>query len=347
MITVKSLISRLFTIGISFLFALVIAEIGLRLFFPQPTAPVLFGYDSERGAIPIPNQTAWRTLPGVYEFKFSNNSLGLRGNREYTETKSTKHRILMLGDSFTYGLGVNDDETYPFYAEKFLAETEVINMGNNGKGPDYFLRTWDKLGKNYKPDLVSVGFFGNDFWDVEQGKYYKVDGENVTPIDLSQTDFAKKSMQNNKVYSFFIEYSHLVSLIRQAIIGQTISPQNDTSDNESSNEKNIKLTALYLKKLSESVEKEKTPLVVFYIPRKEDVEAYRLGKILRKDETAFQQIAKELNLHTFSLTPYLAEMNQPLDDLYLLEGHFKPLGNKLIGEEIAKRLKEKLAEKVQ
>ena len=41
-------------------------------------------------------------------------------------------RILFLGDSYTFGDNVSDNETYPFYLQQMLPNTEVINMGGMG-----------------------------------------------------------------------------------------------------------------------------------------------------------------------------------------------------------------------
>lgn len=85
----------------------------------------------------VPHRKGIRTLPGVYRYAYSNNSLGFRGSREYQE-KGNKYRILLLGDSFAYGLGVNDDQTFAYLMEKQLSTpsrpVEVVNAGCAGKG---------------------------------------------------------------------------------------------------------------------------------------------------------------------------------------------------------------------
>jgi hypothetical protein len=41
---------------------------------------------------------------------------------------------LILGDSFTFGDEVSDNETYSYYLQQMLPHTEVINMGVHGYG---------------------------------------------------------------------------------------------------------------------------------------------------------------------------------------------------------------------
>ena len=92
-----------------------------------------FACHPELGDIPVPGQQGERRLPGVFTFRYSNNSLGWRGRREYREEKPTDYRVLFLGDSFTYGLGVNDDQTFAAQVEKDLRagrwSVEVMNAG--------------------------------------------------------------------------------------------------------------------------------------------------------------------------------------------------------------------------
>ncbi|MCM8761048.1 MAG: GDSL-type esterase/lipase family protein [Candidatus Omnitrophica bacterium] len=64
---------------------------------------------------------------------FTNNSLGMRG-AEIRQTKDEgRVRVVVLGGSSTYCIGVSDDQTWPYYLEKILgSKYEVINMGVPG-----------------------------------------------------------------------------------------------------------------------------------------------------------------------------------------------------------------------
>ncbi len=123
---------------LSFLVAFAVAEVAVRHISPQEVGPVRFACLPELGDIPVPGQQGERRFPGVFTFRYSNNSLGWRGRREYRETKPTDYRVLFLGDSFTYGLGVNDDQTFAAQVEKDLRadrlSVEVMNAGCSRQG---------------------------------------------------------------------------------------------------------------------------------------------------------------------------------------------------------------------
>lgn len=96
------------------------------------------------------------------------NSLGLR-DREYAETKPAgKVRVLMLGDSVTFGWGVRIEDTPSKIVERRLNQGlsepryEVINAGvgnyNTVQEVTYFL----ERGQRLKPDVVVLNYFIND-----------------------------------------------------------------------------------------------------------------------------------------------------------------------------------------
>lgn len=88
----------------------------------------------------------------------------LRGPREYPRAKPPgAFRVAVVGDSFTYGAEVGDDETYPTRLEMLLAGGEVINMGVRAYGIDQIALKYLKYGRAYRPDLLVVAIWGLDY----------------------------------------------------------------------------------------------------------------------------------------------------------------------------------------
>ena len=180
------------------------AEFGLRIFYPQKTGSIEFSYDPERGAIAVPNQCGRTDWPGVYFYRRCNNSLGLRGTKEYDFEKNS-FRILLLGDSFTYGTGVNDDQTFASVLQKRLDEkgklTEIINAGDVGTGTDYDLKFFQVLGYRYQPDITAVFFYQNDYEDNAGQTYFFEDiSGNLVPKNLNGILATHKTIFDNKLY---------------------------------------------------------------------------------------------------------------------------------------------------
>jgi hypothetical protein len=94
----------------------------------------------------------------------SSNSKGLRGAREYAYERApdAAPRIVVLGDSFTFGEEVADDETYCRRLEALVPGAEVLNLGVHGYGHDQMLLYLREEGLRYRPDVVILGFIRED-----------------------------------------------------------------------------------------------------------------------------------------------------------------------------------------
>lgn len=109
----------------------------------------------------------WKNIPNFKATTLGRpltiNSMGLR-DREYSyEKPAGTRRILMLGDSMTWGLGVGDDEIFTEVLErKYATEgkpVEVINTAVSGWGTDQALLFLQTEGFKYQPDLVVLNFY--------------------------------------------------------------------------------------------------------------------------------------------------------------------------------------------
>lgn len=82
------------------------------------------------------------------------------------------YRVLCLGDSFTMGYNVRQEESYPKLLEAGLnrwttARVEVVNAAVSGWQPFQYAQYYEQEGRAFEPDLVLVGFFvGNDAYDA-------------------------------------------------------------------------------------------------------------------------------------------------------------------------------------
>jgi hypothetical protein len=107
-------------------------------------------------------------IPGVAD----HNSLGLRGPEIDIKKPEDVFRIIVIGDSVTYGLYVDAPQAFPAQIEKMLAgkkidgrKIEVINAGVPAFTTYNELHLYkDKL-KALSPDLVILGFCMNDVVD--------------------------------------------------------------------------------------------------------------------------------------------------------------------------------------
>ena len=176
----------------SFVF-LAALEMSLRLFAPQiqeihPHG--LWRQSPTRGFGLVPSFVGQHVFDD-FQVKIAISAHGLR-DRLYGPKSPNTFRILTLGDSFTFGFGVEALDAYPKRLESILRVRtavpafEVINGGASGYATNQELVFLHEEGLSFQPDLVLIGFFGfNDFRDnqlpmdrftVSDGYLYDRDG---------------------------------------------------------------------------------------------------------------------------------------------------------------------------
>ncbi|MCA8942360.1 MAG: hypothetical protein KDB80_07335 [Planctomycetes bacterium] len=94
------------------------------------------------------------------------NGLGFRDDEFPVAKPSGELRILAVGDSFTYGLGVPLELTWPQRVERALDRADrpvqVINAGCPNTSPATLLEWFQSDGIAFEPDIVIVGLCLND-----------------------------------------------------------------------------------------------------------------------------------------------------------------------------------------
>ena len=118
-------------------------------------------YDSQLGWVNMKNRRAIdRYGPNK---SATHNALGLRATREYTAAiPAGRYRIIFLGDSFTYGVGVGDAGTYPAQLETLAPSIEAVNMGVAGYGIDQMYLLYMRERRRLYTNLVVLAFIGDD-----------------------------------------------------------------------------------------------------------------------------------------------------------------------------------------
>ena len=108
------------------------------------------------------------------------NSLGLRGRETTIEKPAGTRRILMLGDSFTMGKGVEDDETFSVLVEQSLKSAlnacgggtvEVLNGGVDSYAPILSYIQLKRDLARLAPDLIVLNLDNSDL--VQEAAYRK------------------------------------------------------------------------------------------------------------------------------------------------------------------------------
>ncbi len=219
----RRLLARLLLLGASLMLSLLFAEVAVRLARPQEVMTVT------RGLYEPDPPRRYRLRPG-YRGRITNhvefdhavfvNSHGMRGPEPSPASAGPRDapshaplRVLVLGDSFTFGVGAAEDETFPARLQAHLrtagAPAEVWNAGAPGYGVPDEVAWFERWGVPLRPDVVVIApFLANDLQDASPGSQTRVvDGE------LVAADGEGRSVRRWLYY-----HSHLFRLLKSSLL---------------------------------------------------------------------------------------------------------------------------------
>ncbi len=176
----------LFISTLIFSYALADFTGGLILHHAGTEYNVADGYSHHRLR---PNVSEEMRNSSDFDAVLTTNGMGFR-NREIGEKKPGVYRIVMLGDSFTMGEGVRDDQTFPYLAERYLngdggGKYEVVNLGIESYSPVLEYLLLKKYIGVLKPDMVVLNF---DMSDLRNESYYRSQARYDKEGDVTAVD---------------------------------------------------------------------------------------------------------------------------------------------------------------
>src|SRR5262245_36764780 len=120
---VRSTLINVGTALVALIAALGLSEVALRLFASVPVTGIATVNSQEFTEIPgmfSPGQDVLDDHLKPLTHRIRINSLGYRGADIPLRKAQDEYRILMIGDSFTFGDYVNDEDTLPAQLERIL-----------------------------------------------------------------------------------------------------------------------------------------------------------------------------------------------------------------------------------
>jgi hypothetical protein len=270
-------------------------------------------------------------------------------------------RIVTLGDSFTWGIEVGDNESYPFYLEKTLSgaqhqPTEVLNMGVGSYGLDQALLKYFQHGQPLRPDLVVLGIFPHDYDRTRLSFYsyskplfryndasgqYDLSNVPVPPPKEMYETLARRYDQANS-YALIYLKNRLLKLYYSVLSPSDPNKYYSTTD---------RLVEYLLTHLRGELDKTRAGLFVVHIPRGECFESDKLLATGRNETQTvhLKALYEKLRIPYVDLLEELPKrfpLRAIYEEFYFHRadgsiGHFTPRGNAEVAKIIAAALKEK------
>lgn len=278
---------------------IVFGEFGLRLFKPftmiyypaGKTFPPIF-IKSDTHSIGLKPNTVVEHCNYFNEFvkKYHINSKGLRGEAE-------DGGIIMLGDSFIFGIGLNENQTVPYYLREFSG-LKVVNAGV----PNYSVDNAYILLKNYSPDKIAIfGFFlDNDIKDIKDHDW--ITGKDGLPVKIIQK---KASVDNtNRLTVGEVNIPPLKAFLRDNSIFYTV-----LSESRYRLKYKIGKTVSVLKNLKN---KKNTPAITHFLEDADIIKIKHLFIAMKNMNDKFLVLL----IPSKDKTPYRAELKKYIVDFF-------------------------------
>lgn len=174
----------------------------------------------------------------LWGIPFHTNRFGFRDEPEFSEEPETnEYRILSLGDSIGFGLGIQSEEHYTKVLERALnrdsrrVDFRVINAGGQGYSPSGYYVYLRNEGLKLKPDLVIIeAEICNDTSDEALLRWGKTDREGHPKKIMGGryvVSWDGKQLGTYATRGFFFEKTYLyTNLARRALnLARKIFPQ--------------------------------------------------------------------------------------------------------------------------
>lgn len=161
--------------AVSLVACLVVSEYAVRRLDPQE----VLGWGERPSLVPS-DRFGWHLKPSdvtrlrweSYDYTLEANDLGFPGPRYADVPEPDTFRILVTGDAFSSAEGVDTAQAWPRLLEKELGErmagrkVEVLNFAITGYGPNQYAAIAQTFVPRFRPELVLVEAFVNEFQDV-------------------------------------------------------------------------------------------------------------------------------------------------------------------------------------
>ncbi len=341
--------------------ALGCAELGLRLFYPQPLG--VWHEDRDGLALHWPGLVTY--LP-QFGHVVSINSVGMR-DREHTVPKvDGTYRILILGDSFMEALQLPFEASFPRLLERELGATtrrpvEVVNASVSGWGTDDELMYLEKYGARWEPDLILVALtLNNDVKDNLRERFHKIEHGALTEGSrrtLSSQEFRLIELKGflasrSHAYQLFLRYrrSRERRIEAEQLNAHVLDLFRPTTSRELA--RGLETTRLLLERIALIAAQQKAEAVVVLLPLAVQVSGQAPGGLVERVGTAtgaldidrpqrlLRGVAERVGVEVIDLLPQFRERTAAGGPSLYLErdGHWNESGHGLAAGIVASEL---------
>lgn len=276
---------------------------------------------------------------------YSTNRQRFRGQDYVVERNPGRFRIAVIGDSITFGIGVQEEETYSAILGKGLRAlgipVEVYNFGVGGYNTIQEQEILSKQVLKYSPDILILGYALNDADPNSDWSFDPI----TRRLALSNPPGADNSYRGPLGGRFaflgpFLDQSQLYGRVRQ-LSSRLINSKSSLGDaSEASRLEKVYSNSpgsgwaqrqIYLKQMASLASAADIKFLVAIFPVTYQFEHKQKNWV---EQSALGQFFHDSQINSVDLLPVLQATNFSPDQLFLDAGHFTKLGHTLVAQSL-------------
>ncbi|MHA7057581.1 hypothetical protein ACWGOQ_0010210 [Aquimarina sp. M1] len=327
-------------------------KIELPTYSFENTQSFWFDNNKDFGTAHLPNHS-YRQKKTCFDILYKTNSHGFRDKERTIISKD--ERVLVIGDSFMEGVGVEQEERV---SDMLEAETKIphLNYGIAGNfGPTQYYMLYKTLASKYTHDAILIGILpSNDFIDDDYEINLRVGGNRYRPFfkgkypnydmvyyldSLHKSSVLPKKQKNSRkllknfTHSYSM-YAYVKARHRIAVIPEDkILSEHEVPSYFNYSKKQLNRMKYAIEQIKHTAGEK--PIMVFTIPIYKEIVAYRehdqnpLGKDLKT-------FCDSINVEYLDLLPETDNLSLEACEILFLscDGHWSKAGNAFAKEKI-------------
>jgi hypothetical protein len=292
-------------------------------------------YDAEIGWVGLPNAN----IPDMYGPRryVRTNSLGFRNENEIAAgIPDGKLRIICSGDSFTYGQGVANDDTWCYRLSELDQRLETVNMGQPGYGVGQMLLWYERDGA---PLDHSIHVFALVHGDLDRMARADQRGYGKPVLRLENGELVRDEVPVPR-FRWWVSRAVERADLRLFDLGQRVMARlSPGAGSPPSSEVGPVAFEVFRQVKLLGIENDVLPIIVFF-PTQRELEGESSWRLWVHETTA------TLGMPLIDLTPTLREVPAGQVGSFFIPpprpgaGHYTEVGNEWVAEQIYKRLME-------
>lgn len=349
-------------------------ELVLRLVwdgFYQKYAPTRPG---GLGSFDFHPTRGWRPAPGIehvawdpeYRVVRKHDSRGFRGSEFLLEKPDDRIRIFTVGDSFTYGHGVENDEAYGPVLEALDPRLQVINGGVGGYDTGQELVTLREEIDRIAPDVVTVGYFWNDLWgsyddgytrfELRDGRIHRIppapptiDHPGLAPMRRRaerRAAFSRSPLARSRLYRFLSDRIKILEAVVESWTEEPDARAPDAKRSAAAEEEAWQLAFALLREMARVSREHGAAFAILVIPDQVqvepgDVDVHRIPRILPKIQGRLTAFGAAEGIPVIDALPALKERRLEAGERFYFrrDRHLNALGQRQLAEVLLAELR--------